>query len=173
MPSKGIELLLDTFINHSPESWSLVIAGSGKIEYETYLKNKFSHERVDFIGRVQPEIFFEKIDFTVVPSLWEDTYPGVVFESFFFGVPVLGSNRGGIPEMIQEGVNGVLFDPDDCCSLYALMGDVAANREYWQTSSHAIMGMSHAFFDVDAWTERWEELYFNVLKKHTGENSVV
>jgi glycosyltransferase involved in cell wall biosynthesis len=35
----------------------------------------------------------------------------VVVESFAFGIPVIGSNTGGIPEMISESINGMLFDP--------------------------------------------------------------
>jgi glycosyltransferase involved in cell wall biosynthesis len=164
LSSKGIEFLLDSFIRHSPESWRLVVAGSGKLEYESYLKAKFGHDRVSFIGSVPPEDFFGRIDFTVVPSLWEDTFPGVVFESFFYGVPVLGSNRGGIPEMIQEGVNGVLFDPDVCGSLQALMSEVAVNKDYWQSSAQKIIEMSHLFFDSEAWTDKWEDLYTRVLE---------
>jgi glycosyltransferase involved in cell wall biosynthesis len=64
---------------------------------------------------------FSSIDALIVPSLWNDTFPGVVFEAFGYGVPVIGSRRGGIPEMIVHGENGLLFDPDDGQGLVAAL----------------------------------------------------
>jgi len=167
MDSKGIELLLDTFVRQAPDTWNLVVAGSGKEEYAAYLKNRYRHDRVAFLGRVSPEIFFNQVDCTVVPSLWADTFPGVVFESFFFGVPVLGSRRGGIPEMISEGANGALFDPEDPGGLSTAMVDVAARIEFWRGAAPAIQGSARAFFDVESWTDRWISLYQRVIPGHT------
>jgi len=47
----------------------------------------------------------------VLPSLWEENYPLVVREALLYGTPVIGSNLGGVPEIIEDGVNGYLFDP--------------------------------------------------------------
>ena len=47
----------------------------------------------------------------VVPSEWYENAPITILESFAYGKPVIGSRIGGIPEMIDEGVNGFLFDP--------------------------------------------------------------
>ncbi len=165
MASKGIELLLDSFVGHAPDSWSLVVAGSGKKDYETYLKSRYRHDRVNFIGRVLPETFFNQVDFTVVPSLWDDTFPGVVFESFFFGVPVLGSNRGGIPEMVREGDNGALFDPEDPEGLIASMAAVADRIDHWRSAAPVIRDTANKFFDVEGWTEQWISLYQRVIDR--------
>ena len=48
-------------------------------------------------------------DLCVVPSLWLETGPLVVLESFAAGVPVLGSRLGGIAELVRDGVDGLLF----------------------------------------------------------------
>lgn len=52
-----------------------------------------------------------KVHLVVFPSLWEENYPLVVRETLLHGVPVIGSKLGGVPEAIQDGVNGFLFDP--------------------------------------------------------------
>lgn len=52
-----------------------------------------------------------KVHLVVFPSIWEENYPLVVREALLHGLPVLGSSLGGVPEAIQEGVNGFLFDP--------------------------------------------------------------
>jgi len=169
MASKGIELLLDTFVRHAPAAWRLVVAGSGKMEYEVYLKARYRHDRVTFIGRVPPETFFNQVDITIVPSLWEDTFPGVVFESFFFGVPVLGSNRGGIPEMISEGNNGVIFDAGEPEGLSVAMNDVASRIKQWRSAAPFIQSSAGKFFDLDGWTDKWLALYRRVANGRTDD----
>ena len=52
------------------------------------------------------------IDVLIVPSLWHDPLPRVVYESYSHGVPVIGSDRGGIPEIIDIGKTGFIFNPD-------------------------------------------------------------
>jgi glycosyltransferase involved in cell wall biosynthesis len=47
---------------------------------------------------------------TIIPSEWFENNPISALESFAFGKPVIGSNIGGLPEIIREGVTGYLFD---------------------------------------------------------------
>jgi Glycosyltransferase len=49
----------------------------------------------------------------VVPSQWMETGPLVVLEAFAAGVPVIGSNLGGIADKVQHGHNGLLVSPWD------------------------------------------------------------
>ena len=70
-------------------------------------------------GRHHAEIPYvlSAADVLVVPSLWLETGPLVVLESFACGVPVLGSNLGGIAELVQHDENGLLFEPNHVESL--------------------------------------------------------
>lgn len=52
----------------------------------------------------------------LLPS-WGEGYPGIVIEAFSVGLPVLASKVGGIPEMITDGYNGVLVEPNDYQSI--------------------------------------------------------
>jgi glycosyltransferase involved in cell wall biosynthesis len=56
-------------------------------------------------------------DLCVVPSLWLETGPLVVLESFAAGVPVLGSRLGGIAELVRDGLDGLLFEPGNGAEL--------------------------------------------------------
>ena len=71
---------------------------------------------VNFTGFVPPcEIpsYFAAADLTVVPSLWDEPFGRVTLESLAVAVPVLASRRGGIPEAVQNGENGLLLeDPE-------------------------------------------------------------
>lgn len=48
--------------------------------------------------------------FVVVPSLWHENFPYVIFQAFAAGKPVLGTNRGGIPELVKGGERGWIYD---------------------------------------------------------------
>ena len=50
-------------------------------------------------------------DLLVMPSIWPETSGLVIQEAFLAGVPVVASRIGGIPEVITDGVNGLLFEP--------------------------------------------------------------
>ena len=50
------------------------------------------------------------LDVLVVPSLWPENSPLVIHEAFMHGVPVVGSRSGGIPDLVVDGVNGLLAE---------------------------------------------------------------
>lgn len=54
-----------------------------------------------------------RYDLLAVPSRCVETGPQVVLEAFAAGIPVMGSNLGGIAELVENGVNGLLIGPDD------------------------------------------------------------
>ena len=61
--------------------------------------------------------------FSIYPSEWYENCPFSVMESQMYGTPVLGANIGGIPELIQVGKTGELFESSNCLSwsiLYAI-----------------------------------------------------
>lgn len=53
---------------------------------------------------------FAGLDVLVVPSLWPENSPLVIHEAFMHRVPVVGANVGGIPELVRDGVSGLLYD---------------------------------------------------------------
>ena len=53
----------------------------------------------------------------LVPSLWNEPFSRVIIEAYSYGIPVVASNRGGMPEIVEERKTGFLFDPEDEVSL--------------------------------------------------------
>jgi glycosyltransferase involved in cell wall biosynthesis len=67
-------------------------------------------------------------DIAVVPSVWQDALPLAVIEPMARGVPVIGSRVGGIPEMIEDGVTGILVPPGDEPALATALADLLGDR---------------------------------------------
>ncbi|SAK98632.1 group 1 glycosyl transferase [Caballeronia fortuita] len=109
LPEKGLELLLDQLFADQTLDWTLAIGGTGDQDYVDSLKTKYADPRVSFLGRVDPSAFLNSIDILVVPSVWNEPFGLVVLEAYSHGVPVVGSNMGGIPEIIEPR-SKLLFD---------------------------------------------------------------
>ncbi|QWK12255.1 MAG: glycosyltransferase family 4 protein [Aquificota bacterium] len=158
-PNKGIEVLLRAYHKIKKPNYKLFVAGAGKQDYEEYLKSKYKDDSIIFMGRVEPKDFFEKVDVTIVPSIWYENLPGVVYESFAFGIPVIGSNIGGIPEMIINGVNGMLFDPYKEGDLEEKLLKFEGDISDWKNKAEIIKQSAQKFLDYEGWLNQWEELY--------------
>ena len=61
------------------------------------------------------------MDVVVVPSIWPENSPFVIHEAFLAGVPVVASRIGGIPELVEDGRNGLLFPVGDADRLASLI----------------------------------------------------
>ncbi|EIL1470784.1 TPA: glycosyltransferase, partial [Escherichia coli] len=117
---------------------------------------------VKFIGHVSPEVFYNQVDFVIVPSLWHEPLARTVFESYFYGLPVIGSNRGGIPESIVNGVNGFIFDPDNPNSLSDSIKLLAYDDEVYEKMSNNAISMSKKF-DIETTVNNYVALYQEVI----------
>jgi glycosyltransferase involved in cell wall biosynthesis len=86
------------------------------------------HDRVYWPGyQDDPNPFYKVFDALVIPSTVSEGLPMVALEALQWGVPVIGSRVGGIPEVVRHGVNGLLVPPGDeealAVSLARLMRD--------------------------------------------------
>lgn len=165
-PAKGIEMLIDAYLQANLPSSQLWIAGDGKKDYEKYLKNKTScNPRIVFMGRVKPSEFYPKIDILVVPSIWHEPQGMVIPEAFAFGKPVIASKRGGIPEMINDGENGLLFDPDNTNELVSCISRLYYNQNLRHHLSENGRKSGSYFWNIDSWSDAYEELYRQVINQ--------
>ncbi len=120
IPDKGAHLLIEAVKRLPADGWELDIAGTGDPAYVQRLKD-MAPSKVRFLGWTKADMFFPSLDVSVVPSLWPDPQPRVTFESFMHGVPVIGSRAGGIPEEIDEGRTGWLFEAGSAADLAAVL----------------------------------------------------
>lgn len=86
-----------------------IFVGSGELE-----NNLYDLENVDYLGFKSGDELQELISnamFSVCPSEIFENCPMSVLESQMYGTPVIGANIGGIPELICDGADGLLFEP--------------------------------------------------------------
>jgi glycosyltransferase involved in cell wall biosynthesis len=107
-PEKGLETLLKAA---RALPYTLRIIGSGILEQS--LKQKYQTENIIFEGHKswrEIEGIVGQALFSVIPSEWLENNPFAILESLALGTPVLGARIGGIPELIEENGNGLLFE---------------------------------------------------------------
>ena len=91
----------------------LAFVGSGPQEAD--LKRAFAGTKTVFTGYMGGEELasaFASADVFAFPSL-TDTLGNVAFEAMASGIPVVGADAGGIPDIVQDGINGFLVDPSE------------------------------------------------------------
>jgi glycosyltransferase involved in cell wall biosynthesis len=118
---KGIDALLRAFSRLSDSRLRLHIAGIGP-SLELCRQFAASDARIRIYGFVSGDRrnrLIADADCLALPSLWPDNFPVSIQEAFVSGVVVIASRAGGIPEMVRDGINGLLVEPGDEAGLTA------------------------------------------------------
>ncbi len=132
---KGPDVLIKAFKKVQNEKIKLKLYGRGDSR-DPYLKDitelaKNDH-RIEFCGTFDhadlPKIM-KQISVAVVPSSYKDNFPLVMQESFAHLKPVIGSRNGGIPEAVEDGVNGYLFSPGNVDQLTQIILRISENPQ--------------------------------------------
>lgn len=89
----------------------LICAGSGNLE--EYINALPNTENVGFKSGEELKRLIQNAVCSVYPSVWYENCPFSVMESIMLGTPVVGADIGGIPELIDDGKTGLLFEPNN------------------------------------------------------------
>ncbi len=114
---KGIQYLIDALalLKHERNDWECWILGEGNLKNELQLKCRQLglENEVKFLG-VSNNVphFLKQADIFVLPGL-QDTQPHSVMEAQLIGVPIIVSDAAGLPEMVLDGVNGIVVPVGD------------------------------------------------------------
>ncbi len=114
---KGIRLLIEAakrFDGINNMIFSFI--GEGPLENEVRKASELL-KNVVYVGRVENKnlnVYYSAADIAIVPSLYEEGFGRVILEALSCGTPVIASNRGGIPEVLNSSI-GVLIEPTVEC----------------------------------------------------------
>ena len=150
---KGIDTLIQV-CKALPEI-PFIFAGTGPLEEE--IAGVPNIQNVGFQRGQALETLIREARFSVYPSEWYENCPFSVMESQMYGTPVLGANIGGIPELIEPGKTGELFESGNAAQLKEKIQALWKNRELTDRYSENCADVR--FDDVARYTETLMKLY--------------
>lgn len=159
---KGVRLLLDIFQkNHY--SFGLRLAGAGP-DLAAWQQAADGNTAIQFLGHVpknELNVLLDKAYAVLVPSRHYENFPYSVLEAFAHGKPVIGSNRGGIPELVGPDT-GWLFEPDQPATLEQAITAAMAEPAEVQRRGTQARCMIEQRLDPKTHYERLLEIYQSV-----------
>lgn len=101
---------------------------------------------------------FASMDVLVMTSVWPENSPLVIGEAFMAGVPVIAPRIGGIPELIEDGVNGLLYEPGDVDGLTRHLERVSSTPGFLDALRTAIPGVRRLHDDASETRRLYQHL---------------
>jgi len=142
VPHKGTDTLIEAMpmIRRDVPNAALVVVGDGPYRADLERKAVQSGQsgNILFVGWVSEEEkfgWYSACDVFAMPSRWDRTSKGIegygyaFLEAGAFGKPVVGGNSGGIPDTVEDGVTGVLVDPNDAGAVAGAITSLLKNPE--------------------------------------------
>jgi len=159
-PEKGVQTLLQA---HAADgaAWPLTIAGTGPM-LDDYRVRFRAAQFVGHLTGAALETTIRKAAVVVVPSEWHENSPLSILEAMGHGKPVIASRIGGIPELVRDGVTGLLFEPKDARALSShirtLLGDTDLRWRLGQTARQVVEADYSLARHADALSSLYESL---------------
>ena len=161
-PNKGIEVLLHAVAKINAPNFELVIIGGTKQKWFPLCKKLNIHTFTHILGH-QENIadYLQIFDIFCIPSLSE-SMPNTLLEAIHFGLPIVASNVGGIPEVLEG--NGLLFPPGDSKQLAHHLNQLIASPSLRESLRQKSLALKHLFLPQTK-AKALEDLYRNLVSK--------
>ena len=123
LPHKGAHVLIDALKDMPAERLHASFYGAEVASRQAYidqLRQAAAGLSVHWGGvykRSELRTILARHDVLVMPVIWEETFSLVIREALQAGLPVIAARRGALPEVIQDGLNGLLFEPENAHDL--------------------------------------------------------
>lgn len=164
-PQKNPLMLVEAFaeLNH-PRS-HLVLMGEGSLRESllTCIRARRLERRVHLLGKRNniPEVLAAS-DVFVLSSNWEGN-PLAVMEAMAAGLPVIGTAVGGVPELVQSGVHGILVPPNKRAALASAMQSLLDDPGKRVALAAAASAHAMTAFNLERMVQGYESLYHTAL----------
>lgn len=141
---KGVDILLK--LAEAIPRTGFFVAGDGPLadKVKTFAQG---HPNVTILGRLSRDEVgstLAKVRYLLLPSIGMENNPMIALEALSRGTPILGSDRGGVPELV-EGGRGAIFDPSDLGKTIAIASAaIASSDAAWQESSRRCIDFAKA-----------------------------
>lgn len=164
---KGVYDLLEAFaaLPRGLTQWRLILAGNGDSEgvwqriEELHLEREV--ELAGWVGKDKKLELLNVADVVVLPSYFEGM-PMAILEGMAAGIPVVSTDVGGIPDVVRDSVNGLLFSPGDVAALTKCLDRLARDREFARRLGNAGRKCVESDFSVSVVLQRLENIYSEI-----------
>jgi glycosyltransferase involved in cell wall biosynthesis len=162
-PEKGHPTLIEAWpavLRAVPDAYLLVVGeGARREDLERLARELRIAHRVVFTGRRDdvPAVT-AALDVAVLPS-YREAQGLTILEAMALSRPVVASNVGGIPEMIEDGVTGLLVPPNDPAALAAAIVRLLTDHPFADTIGRAGHDLVHDRFCIELMVKAVEEIY--------------
>lgn len=139
----------------------LIIVGDGPLrgELERQVSRLGLRDTVRFIGaRPLAEEVMPAFDVLCLPSHFEGM-PNVLMEAGAAGIPVVASEVGDVPKIVEHERTGLLFDPGDVTQMTTYLKTLLTNKELRNQMGKAARKRMHLEFSIRKMVEAYEQLY--------------
>jgi glycosyltransferase involved in cell wall biosynthesis len=167
---KGVYDLIDAFevLHKEFMNTRLLLCGDGDIDnIKRIIRRKGLQNTVKVPGWVsgdEKDKTYCQTDLFVLPS-YHEGLPGAILEAMSYGLPVISTEVGGIPEAVQDGINGALIRAGDVPALIGSMKDIIQDQEkrtkMGQASRQHILKTFNIYLIVDELVKEYSELAVN------------
>ncbi|MBE6991152.1 MAG: polysaccharide pyruvyl transferase CsaB [Ruminococcaceae bacterium] len=173
-PVKDMPTLIKAFAKTHRElpDTKLIIAGDGEQHQELFdLASSLNvADSVCFAGWVTDTTsFYGALDVNMLTSLSE-TFPYVLTEGARMGCATISSKVGGVPLLIDHGVNGLLFDPGDVDTLSTHMTLLASDSELRVTMGKLLNEKARKLYSIETTVSRQLEIYKTILRRKSASS---
>lgn len=172
-PRKGVEVALESMVEIKRRGLPIHLELIGGFETEEYRQQILSQiHRLNlgccvslsgFTTDIAPAI--RRLDALLLPSLFGEGMPMVVLESLSAGVPVIATRVEGTPEVVRDGIEGVLALPADASSLTEKILELTSDRESWAQMSRAALQRHRQRFADTTMANRVAEVYASIHRQ--------
>ena len=150
----------------------LLIAGTGPEEekIKKYIKENKMESRVVLLGYLNQDEIRERIEkcrFVVIPSIWYENCPYSIIETLEIGKPIIASEIGGIPEIVENEKNGLLYRYDSVDDLADKINELYYNQEKINKMKEA----SKNKFKMEHTEDVYYQKIMKVYRKAMGERN--
>jgi glycosyltransferase involved in cell wall biosynthesis len=171
-PEKGVDILIRAFAR-TPGDALLVLAGDGPDvpSCDRLARELGVADRVRFLGlRNDVAAVFASCDIAVVPSRAPEAFGLAVIEAMAVGKPVIVSDSGAMPELVEHGGCGIVVPAADVDALASALGRLLRDRAGAEALGRAAQRRAQARYSTTVWLKRTLELYRRFLTIDSGDD---
>ena len=166
---KGYADLIKAFgkIADKYPEWRLTLAGNGEIEEGHQLaRNLKIEDKCDFLGWVNgtaKDQIFKQASIFCLPS-YAEGFPMAILDAWAYGLPVITTPVGGIPDIADDGNNLLLFEPGNIEQLAICLEKAVADESLRNSLSEESLKLAATTFNISTINRQIGELYKEVLE---------